>query len=372
MTFSAKHRLRLAMFTELTRKNGSSRVVCYQFEKYFREAGIDVCFFPPSSVKVYEWFYERFTKHRWISRLLKAIYWYLLVLPKRLFQIFQSPSFDLIFIQRGLFRHNSPPVLEALLWILTKKIYHRPFVYSLDDAQYLILPEWYFSYRFRIADWVHTGNQDIESFIRRFNANIFILESVVDTDYYVMRTHDDHSPVVIGWAGTILDEDDKRLRIVHNAVTRMSQIAPIQISIVSNRPWTPHNRNFDLVNIRWSLEREIENLMHFDIGIMPLDDDDYARAKEGYKLKTYMAMGLPVVCSPVGKNKEIVSDGVNGYFARNEDEWFDHLTRLVKDYTLRAHMGAKGREKVQTQYSLSKAGPQFASWLWQVYHNGHR
>jgi glycosyltransferase involved in cell wall biosynthesis len=111
------------------------------------------------------------------------------------------------------------------------------------------------------------------------------------------------------------------------------------------------------------MESEVENLEKFDIGIMPLEDDQYNRLKEGYKLKVYMAMGIPVVCSPVGKNRDIVQDGITGYLAANEEEWVDRLTSLVTSVELRAQMGAAGRARVQECYSLSKAGPRFATWL---------
>ena len=160
--------LRLAMLTELTRKNGSSRVVCYQYEAHLRQAGIDVHFFPPSSVALYELFYERVKHPRWLVLLLKAIYWYLLVLPWRLWQILQAPRFDVIFLQRGLLKHDASPLLEVLLWAVAKKLFGRPLIYALDDAQYLFAPSSYFHIRFKLADWVYTGNPEIAEYARIF------------------------------------------------------------------------------------------------------------------------------------------------------------------------------------------------------------
>jgi len=81
--------------------------------------------------------------------------------------------------------------------------------------------------------------------------------------------------------------------------------------------------------------------------VMPLDDSPYSRAKEAFKLKEYMAAGLPVVCSPVGHNLEVVEDGVTGFFASSTDEWRARLVQLVEDSDLRSAMGRAGRLAAQ-------------------------
>ncbi len=58
-----------------------------------------------------------------------------------------------------------------------------------------------------------------------------------------------------------------------------------------------------------------------DIGIMPLPDSPFERGKTGYKLIQYMACGLPVVASPVGANRTIVADEINGFLAKAKAEW---------------------------------------------------
>ena len=90
---------------------------------------------------------------------------------------------------------------------------------------------------------------------------------------------------------------------------------------------------------------------------MPLPDTPYHRAKEGFKLKQYMAAGIPVVASPVGVNTLLVQDGVNGFFASTEQEWADKLTLLACDRDLRRRMGAAGRRLVEERYSLDDAAP---------------
>ena len=54
---------------------------------------------------------------------------------------------------------------------------------------------------------------------------------------------------------------------------------------------------------------------------MPLAEDEEARGKCGFKLIEYMSVGVPVVCSPVGANLDIVAARESGFFATDEDGW---------------------------------------------------
>jgi len=69
-----------------------------------------------------------------------------------------------------------------------------------------------------------------------------------------------------------------------------------------------------------------------------------------------MALGLPVVVSPVGMNREAVEPGVSGAFAVTEDEWVDELLRLVRDPERRERMGRAARAVVERSYSLQRVG----------------
>ena len=87
---------------------------------------------------------------------------------------------------------------------------------------------------------------------------------------------------------------------------------------------------------------------------MPLADTELHRTKEPFKVKEYMAAGLPMVLSPVGHNGKVITDGGEGYFATEPDQCRDRLEALVEDPRLRAEIGAKGRELALSRYDLPR------------------
>ena len=99
---------------------------------------------------------------------------------------------------------------------------------------------------------------------------------------------------------------------------------------------------------------------------MPLEDDEWSRGKCGLKALQYMAVGIPVVASPVGVNKEIIQDGINGYLAETSQEWEDKLKLLLEGEERRREIGLKGRETVEKHYSLKVNAPHLIKVLKKV------
>ncbi len=65
-----------------------------------------------------------------------------------------------------------------------------------------------------------------------------------------------------------------------------------------------------------------------------------------------MATGTPFVTSPVGACAEIGIADVTHLMARNEDEWYAALSRLLADRDLRKRMGAAGRQHALENYTV--------------------
>jgi glycosyltransferase involved in cell wall biosynthesis len=113
--------------------------------------------------------------------------------------------------------------------------------------------------------------------------------------------------------------------------------------------------------IPWSEDSEVTALHRLDVGIMPLTDTLFERGKSGYKIIQYMACGLPVVASPVGVNRFIVVHGQTGFLASTDDEWFEYLSKLCADRSLRLRLGKSGLARADSCYSLRVVAPKVVS-----------
>ena len=119
----------------------------------------------------------------------------------------------------------------------------------------------------------------------------------------------------------------------------------------------------DVEVLEWEEDREVEDLLSIDIGLMPMPDDEWTRGKCALKAIQYMAAGIPVVCADVGANREVVREGVDGFLAADEAGWQRALERLIEDKALRQRMGQCGRERVAQHFSLHEAAKHMAGWF---------
>ncbi len=92
--------------------------------------------------------------------------------------------------------------------------------------------------------------------------------------------------------------------------------------------------------------------MGFDIGLAPLLDDPFHRAKTNNKFREYGGCGIAGIYSDVCVYSSCVEDGVTGLLVSNDPlSWYEALNRLIRDGALRRTVGARAREYVLAHYS---------------------
>ncbi len=207
---------------------------------------------------------------------------------------------------------------------------------------------------------VVAGNAYIAERARRSGAaRVETVPTVVDLDRYPTVERYDADEIAVGWIGTPVTA--KFLNVVPPILSQLRPDERVRFVAIGSGPlpWAT-----DRVEVApWSSETEVARLRSLSIGIMPIPDNPFERGKSGLKLLQYMAVGLPVVASPVGVNREIVEQGVNGFLCETTDEWVTAIRALAADAGLRQRMGQAGRRKVEALYSLQASAPRMASLL---------
>lgn len=91
----------------------------------------------------------------------------------------------------------------------------------------------------------------------------------------------------------------------------------------------------------------IETVRDFDIGLAPLVDSPFSRARSDVKLKEYAQAGVPWLASPVGPYVGL-GEAQGGLLVSDED-WYDAIDTLVRNPRRRADLTARGRSWAATQ-----------------------
>jgi glycosyltransferase involved in cell wall biosynthesis len=193
------------------------------------------------------------------------------------------------------------------------------------------------------------GSRYLADYASRFNDRVAVIPSPIDTGVYQPRTSPENAGTrCIGWIGS--PENLHDFRAIGDPGKFLEALrGKALLKIVGARPPLPESPN--IVFEEWSLNREMEHLHSFDIGIMPLNDTERSRGRCSYKAIQYMGVGIPVIASPVGAASDYIEDRSTGILASSNGEWIEAATSLIEDDGLRARMGAAGYARVKERYN---------------------
>mgnify|MGYP002346106789 CR=1 FL=1 len=243
----------------------------------------------------------------------------------------------------------------------------RPRVLDVDDAIHLFRQGSTARTLAMQCDRVICGNTHLAEIYRKWNADVVVLPTAVDTVRYCPRMPISSDPsgemIVLGWIGT--SANLRYLESIERALTTVMQLnSNVILHVVCDKP--PHMLAVERARLKytpWSAANEVAAIQSFTIGLMPLEDSFWARGKCSFKMLQYMACGLPVVVSPVGMNAEVLELGEIGYGADSIEQWVAALTYLVEDETVRCRLGVNGRQIALRDFSVTSLAPRFAGYL---------
>ncbi|MFA6383655.1 MAG: glycosyltransferase [Parcubacteria group bacterium] len=102
--------------------------------------------------------------------------------------------------------------------------------------------------------------------------------------------------------------------------------------------------------------RHFENVASVDINIAPLEiGNPFCEGKSELKFFEAGIVKVPTVAAATQTFKEAIEDGVDGFTASTNQEWFDKIEKLILDEKLRCEMGEKAREKALRVYNVKNS-----------------
>lgn len=346
-----------------TKRVAVTRYRVYQYLPYLKQHGLEYEVFSIASD-----FTTKLAIRSPEFNEIKRFAYYVLLFIERFFRfwfvILNAARFDVIFLQRAAF----PFALKRIFKRMNKKI-----IFDIDDAIFLpdtqkqnmamkfktFIKRKELKNTLKIADCVIVENEYIRAYVSRFCSRAYKIPGPIDTERYFVKERMPETykkEIVLGWIGSPATTD--YLHLMDNVFPKiLSRFDNVKIVLIGAGNYEFPDRR--LIKKNWCYEKEVGELQNFDIGIMPMPDDEWTRGKLGCKMLQYMAVGVPSAVSYTPTNAELIKDGENGFLIKTESQWLEKLSLLIQDEKLRERIGKRGRDTVLEKVSVASAGPVF-------------
>jgi glycosyltransferase involved in cell wall biosynthesis len=291
-------KLKILFLTKHCQLAGTSRKIVFDYIPYLEKAGIECEVVPFFSEKYFK--KKLHNENRNLLKATKNMAYFFSRYVYRIYICIKSFQYDIVVLEYEVIPYF-PYCIEPFLKKSGLKV-----ISLYDDAIDVYYKEiknkWL---RFilqnkiekivKLSDSVVVWNSYLMDHFKKINSNILELRSAVNTINFYFKMPDTqknrNSEIIIGWIGG--HTSFKYLYHIQNSLKTLSSRYNITLKIVSSKELCLDDVH--VVNKEWSLKDEVDDLHSFDIGIMPLTDDGFARGKSGCKIIQYMAVGVPVV-----------------------------------------------------------------------------
>jgi glycosyltransferase involved in cell wall biosynthesis len=316
--------------------------------KHLGERGMEVEYFPFASPSLTGRLYNQGETLQKGREMLRCYF-------EQLSRVLRASRPDAIYIYR-----EASLIGPAWIERLTRR-WKAPIIYDIDEP--LFIP--YVSPRngrlnrlkffskvnslMEMSDHVLAVNNAIGDYAARFARRVSIVPMAVDTERYVPAPRA-LSPPRVGWVGTLTNQPN--LELVREPLGRLKESHGAILRVIADEPMTLPGVEVEF--IPWAYDIEVPRLQECQIGIVPVRPSVWSPWKFFFKLIQYMSLGLAVVATPTGSNKEIIRDGENGFLADSDDEWYERLKTLMENSELRREMGKQARRTAEEHFSLAR------------------
>ena len=274
--------------------------------------------------------------------------------------ILRCKLFDVVVVQRIL------PFLDVLRKKCNK--YGIKLVYETDDDLLGVEPNSpSYEYVNRVSDSIKNFIDDSEvitvttpTLASKFDEN----KTVIISNYYVDSVFDikedikTEGKLKLGYYGTLTHSKD--LFLIKNVILKLKEKYDFDFEVIGgfnasdnvDESWfkavelPPDNMNFEKF-MGW-----LSKTIDWDIALVPLEDSPFNQCKSELKFIELAVLGLPGVYSDMCVYNNVVTDGIDGFLAANDDEWIDKIEILISDNDLRKNMRNNALNKVLRNYLI--------------------
>lgn len=196
-------------------------------------------------------------------------------------------------------------------------------LYDIDDAEYIRHSAETVQHFMKHCSACSAGSETLRKYAEKYNANAFVLTSPIIHHNEIKEAR--NQLFTIGWIGFYSGHRENLNTLLFPAIKALN--VPIKLVLLGVRKaehrqevrdYFSENKNIKIEipeGIDWLDEVDIyRRIKAFDVGVSPLINNEFNRAKSAFKLKQYLSAGVPALCSPTGENLNFMTAGVEGFF----------------------------------------------------------
>ncbi len=170
-------------------------------------------------------------------------------------------------------------------------------------------------------------------------AEVHVVENYLPDYYAAERPPRADGTLTIGWTATGEHAYDLKALAIRETLQRVLDEHPhVHVVSAGLQLGLPRGRYTYTEVVQYQeLARYVGS---FDVGIAPIADIPFNRAKSNVKVKEYAAMGVPWLASPIGPYAGLGEK--QGGWLVPDDRWHDELERLICDERARRKLAKRG------------------------------
>lgn len=249
--------------------------------------------------------------------------------------------------------HQSADVVHAMGIPITYRVWRKPVVLTILADYRLERNIWRFFFPKAIekADIVTTTSRFLKKELKLKDA-IIIPNAVISENFNLVK-HEEKTTVKLVMVTAFYFPKKARgvldLAEILAKARRMTE-KNIECTVVGGGSYLQEIKNkvrkdvkIDFVEFRQDPRKIIEES---DIFVYYSRHDNFPTS-----ILEAMACGLPVITNEVGAVSEIITNGGDGYVAKNDDDYLVRLLNLLESYKLRQKIGQNARKTVERKFN---------------------
>ena len=211
----------------------------------------------------------------------------------------------------------------------------------------------------KVFNAITVSTKELQEFHSKEHSRIHILPNSLDLSAYKKLRKKNDGKIRIMFNGS--SSHSESINIIKKPVTDIMKKYP---QVIFQTP-----KAFKFLFERMNLDKEIMDRIEFmewiplkkwstelakrrvDIGLAPLTDNLFNRAKSNLRWLEFSALKVPVICSPV-KAYENVEHMKTGLLAYEAENWYNYIETLINDEQLRKKLSENAYKEVSEQFNI--------------------